>query len=124
MIGGNQMLAQQQFGQGLATQNLSNYLTRLSGMSGQGITAAGTVAGANTAGAKYTGDDIMARGTANASGMLGMYNGLKGGFSELQKGLSQSSYGGSPSYGGNGEWGGSSAYPLAGLSPSDYGPGF
>jgi len=31
---------------------------------------------------------------------------------------------GGEAYGGNGEWGGSSQYPLAGLSPSDYGAGF
>lgn len=106
MIGGNQIRAQTEFGQGLATQNLQGYLSRLLGMSGQGIQAAGTVAGANTAGAKYAGDDIMGAGTANASGIMGMAKGFNSGVSALQQygAMNKSSYG-SPSWLNSGQWG-------------------
>lgn len=98
LLGGNQMLAATQYGQGLATQNLQNYLGRLQTMSGQGIQAAGNVAGVNTAGANQQGQDIMGAGTAQAAGTLGMVGGLNTGISNFltaYKGLGQSSYGNS-----------------------------
>lgn len=97
LMGGNQIRAQTEYGQGLATQNLGNYLTRLSGMAGQGISAAGAIAQPNTIGAATAGNSIMAQGTADASGVLGAYNNLKGGLSNmsLMDQMSKSSYGGS-----------------------------
>lgn len=102
MISGNQMQAQTQYGQGLATQNLQNYLKQLNTMSGQGITAAGGVAGVNTVGANYAGQDTMAAGTANAAGINGTVAGVNSGVSNFltaYKGMSNSSYG-TPSYTG------------------------
>lgn len=96
LIGGNQMLAATQYGQGLATQNLQNYLGRLSTMSGQGISAASGIASPNTTGANNAGNDIMGAGTAQAAGTLGMVGGLNSGISNFltaYKGLNGSSYG-------------------------------
>jgi len=116
MISGNQIRAQTEFGQGLATQNLSNYLTRLSGMAGQGITAAGTVAGANTVGANNAGNSIMAAGTADASGYLGTVKGINSGLNALQQwgAMNKSSYGGTT---------GPGSYFMGGGSPTGYGAG-
>lgn len=101
MIGGNQARALTEYGSGLATQNLQGYLGRLFGMSGQGITAAGTVAGANTVGANNAGNSIMAGGTADASGILGGVKGFQSGLSTLQQynATNNSSY--APSGGSN-----------------------
>lgn len=96
MISGNQMRAQTEYGAGLATQNLQNYMARLSGMAGQGIQAAGNVAGANTVGANNAGNSLMAAGTADASGILGMTKGFNSGLNSLSlyNQMGKSSYGG------------------------------
>jgi hypothetical protein len=72
MVSGNQMLAQTQYGQGLATQNLQNYLGQLNTMSGQGISAASGIAAPNTTGAAYAGNATMGAGTAQGAGALGI----------------------------------------------------
>ncbi len=43
LLGGNQVRAVTEYGQGLATQNLGNYLSRLTGMSQQGMNAANSL---------------------------------------------------------------------------------
>lgn len=83
VLGGNQIRAQTEYGQGMATQNLKGYLDRLFGVSQQGIQAAGGVAGVNTIGAKNAGDSIMGAGTADASGYLGMAKGIHSGVNAL-----------------------------------------
>lgn len=100
MLGGNQIRAQTEYGQGLATQNLGNYLTRISGMAGQGIQAAGSISGANTVGANNAGNSLMAAGTAQAAGNNGMMAGLNNGINQLSlfNQMNKSSY--SPSPGG------------------------
>jgi hypothetical protein len=69
--------AQTEYGSGLATQNLQGYLTRLSGMSGQGIQAGGYLGQIGT-GVGLSGrrdrpitwrTRTMAAGTAEASGI-------------------------------------------------------
>lgn len=102
-LGGNQIRAQTEYGQGLATQNLQNYFTKLASMSGQGITAGGylgsigTGAG-NSVGATSNnlGNAYMAQGTAEASGVLGTVKGLNSGLNALSlyNQMSKSSYGG------------------------------
>jgi hypothetical protein len=79
VLGGNQIRAQTEYGQGLATQNLQNYLGRLSGLSGQGIQAGGYLGQIGTgvgsqvgASANNMANSTMAAGTAEASGILGM----------------------------------------------------
>lgn len=101
LLSGNQLRAVTEYGSGLATQNLSNYLTRLSGMSGQGIQAGGilgnigTGAG-NSVGTTSTnlGNAYMAGGTADASGYLGMAKGINSGLNTLSlfNQMSQSAY--------------------------------
>lgn len=115
LISGNQIRAQTDYGQGLATQNLQNYFTRLSGMAGQGIQAGGalgqigaSVGGQVGASANNIGNSTMAAGTADASGILGTVKGVQSGLSTLQQyqQLSKSSYGGNPSYLSAGSGGG------------------
>jgi hypothetical protein len=78
LLGGNQIRAQTEYGQGLASQNLQGYLSRLSGMSGQGIQAAGGIANSNAYGANAAGNSLMAGGTAQASGYLGDVRAING----------------------------------------------
>ncbi len=104
MIGGNQMRAQTEYGQGLATQNLQNYLKQLNSMSGQGIQAGGylgsigsSVGGQVGTSALNIGNSGMAAGTAQASGILGDVKGFNSGVSSLTplvQQLSKSSYSG------------------------------
>jgi hypothetical protein len=102
-LGGNQIRAQTEYGQGLATQNLQNYFQRLSGMSGQGIQAGGILGQIGTgagnsvgASANNMGNSLMAAGTADASGILGMTKGFQSGLGSLSlfNQMSKSSYGG------------------------------
>lgn len=97
LLGGNQIKAQTEYGQGLATQNLQNYFAKLSGMAGQGIQAGGAISGANTVGANNVGNSLMASGTAQAAGNNGMMAGLNNGIGQLSlyNQLNKSSYNGS-----------------------------
>jgi hypothetical protein len=118
VLGGNQIRANTEYGQGLATQNLGNYLSRLSGMSTQGQNAAGmlgsigTGAGAQVgASANNLGNAYMAQGTAEASGTMGMVKGFNSGLNALSlyNQMGKSSYapmgnafmGSTPGYNGN-----------------------
>jgi len=103
VLGGNQIRAQTEYGSGLATQNLQNYFARLSGMSGQGIQAGGILGQIGTgvgsqvgASANNIGNSLMAAGTADASGTLGMVKGFNSGLNSLSlfNQMSKSSYGG------------------------------
>lgn len=103
VLGGNQIRAQTEYGQGLATQNLQNYFQRLSGMSGQGIQAGGILGqiGSSTgaqvgASANNVGNSLMGAGTAEASGILGGVKGFQSGLSSLSlySQMGKSSYGG------------------------------
>jgi len=93
VLSGNQIRAQTEYGQGLASQNLQNYLKQLNAMSGQGIQAAGNVAGVNTVGANYAGQDIMGAGTADAAGANGLAKSLNSTIGNYLT-MSRSSYGG------------------------------
>ncbi len=103
VLGGNQIRAQTEYGQGLATQNLQSYFQRLSGMSGQGIQAGGMLGQIGTgvgaqvgASANNVGNSLMAAGTAEASGIKGMVGGFNQGLSSLSlyNQMGKSSYGG------------------------------
>jgi hypothetical protein len=106
-LSGNQIRAQTEYGQGLATQNLQNYFAKLSGMAGQGITAGGylgqlgTNLGTGVSGqvgqsANNIGNSYMAAGTAEAAGIKGTVAGFNQGLSSLSlyNQLGKSSYGG------------------------------
>ncbi|MFB6449249.1 hypothetical protein [Bradyrhizobium tunisiense] len=108
-LGGNQIRAQTEYGAGLATQNLQNYLTRLTGLSGQGIQAGGVLGQIGTGVGSQVGtsannvaNSTMAAGTAEASGILGMTKGFESGLNSLSlyNQLGKSSYGGAgtPNY--------------------------
>lgn len=102
-LGGNAVRAQTEFGSGMATQNLMNYLTRIGSMAGQGIQAGGVLGQIGT-GAGSTvgttsnnmGNNFMAGGTADASGIMGGVKGFQSGLNTLQQynQMTQSSYGG------------------------------
>jgi hypothetical protein len=105
LLSGNQLRAVTEYGSGLATQNLSNYLARLSGMSGQGLQAGSylgqigaTLGNASSANVGATSNNIantqMAQGTAEASGILGVTKGFQSGLNSLSlyNQMSQSAY--------------------------------
>lgn len=105
MISGNQMRAQTEFGAGLATSNLQNYFSRLSGLSQQGMQAGGylgqlgtnvgnTAAGQIGTSANNIGNSLMAAGTAEASGVAGAMGAFNKGVSNLSLSnqLSKSSF--------------------------------
>lgn len=103
VLGGNQIRAQTDYGQGMATQNLGNYLGRLTGMSNQGQNAAlglgsiGNGSGANVGNsANNIGNSLMAAGQADASGYIGMANGINNGLNNwaTYSNLNKSSFGG------------------------------
>jgi hypothetical protein len=113
-LGGNQIRAQTEYAQGMATQNLGNYLSRLTGMSAQGQNAAGALGSiGNGSGAqigatsKNLGDAYMAEGTAEASGILGMTKGFNSGLNALSlyNQMGKSSYGGMNANSANGGMG-------------------
>lgn len=103
VLGGNQIRAQTEYGQGMATQNLQNYFTKLAGLSGQGITAGGYLGSIGTGAGNSVGatsnnlaNAYMAQGTAEASGVLGTVKGINSGLNSLSlfNQMSKSSYGG------------------------------
>lgn len=103
VLGGNQIRAQTEYGQGMATQNLQNYFQRLTAMSGQGLQAGGILGQIGTgtgaqvgASANNIGNSQMAAGTAEASGILGGVKGFQSGLNSLSlfNQMSKSSYGG------------------------------
>jgi hypothetical protein len=128
LINGNQIRAQTEYGQGLATQNLQGYFARLAGMSTQGQNAAGTLgtlgnqlgsmgttigngvvgpnASTNIVGANNVAQSTMGAGTADASGTLGTVKGIQSGANALAlyNQMGRSSYG---TPGGFGSLGGS-----------------
>jgi hypothetical protein len=101
LLSGNQLRAVTEYGSGLATQNLGNYLSRLSGLSGQGIQAGGYLghigsssgSNINTA-SNNLGNAYMAGGTADAAGTMGMVKGFNSGLNSLSlyNQMSQSAY--------------------------------
>jgi hypothetical protein len=94
-LGGNAIKAQTDYSSGLATQNLGNYLQRLGGMAGQGVSAASGIASPNTTGAAYAGNAMMGAGTAQAAGALGVSGAFTQGTSNYltnYKNMNQSSY--------------------------------
>lgn len=104
----------------------------------QGIVSTGANSGAALAGSgnasmnainsALTGQGNAQAAAANATGSAvgGLGNSISTAamLQQLTGGSGGGSVYGNPAFGGNGVWGGSSANPLEGLSPSDYGAGF
>jgi hypothetical protein len=107
LLSGGQLKAAQQYGQGLASQGLSQYTSNLqnlysglvSGMAGlaqQGENAAATTGAQGNQAAGTIGNALQNAGTASASGIAGSTNALSGGLANTLAALtgSSSSYGG------------------------------
>jgi hypothetical protein len=67
---GNTLAAQQQFGQGLASQQLGNYRNQLMGLIGGGQNAGNVLAQAGLQTGQMVGNNLMAAGNARGSGAL------------------------------------------------------
>lgn len=80
---GNTLAAAQQYGQGLASQQLGNYRNSLMGLIGGGQEATGQLAQAGLQTGANVGNALMAGGNARASGALGSANALIGGLGGL-----------------------------------------
>jgi hypothetical protein len=73
---GNTLIAQQRFGQGLATQNLNNYRNSLFQTAGIGQGATNQLTGAELTTAGNVGNMLIGSGDARASGIVAQGNGL------------------------------------------------
>ena len=83
LLSGNAMRGITEFGQGLASNNLGNYLTRISGISNQGLTAANALAGNGATMGSQIGGSFGNLGKAEASGYVGSANAINGGLNNL-----------------------------------------
>jgi hypothetical protein len=105
LLSGNQLRAVTEYGSGLATQNLNNYLSRISGVSSQGLQAGGylgqigaSLGNSSSANIGATSNNLantqMAQGTADAAGTMGMVKGFNSGLNSLSlyNQMSQSAY--------------------------------
>lgn len=128
-MSGAQAREAQQFGQGLASQYLmSNYVSPLQQMSGLGVNAASSLAGANNQSASQIGNSYGNIGAAQASGIVGGTNaltsGLQGGANSLAlySALGQGGGGSSATYGnGTGSMvGGQSGWSNFGTGGTQY----
>lgn len=96
------------FNMGMANQEYGNYLNRLTGMSGQGFSAAGATANAATNAAAGTSNALAGIGNAQAAGAIGAGNAWTGALNNLtalnqyQRGVNGNTGGGL--FGGN-SWG-------------------
>ncbi len=92
------------FGQGLANQEFNNYLNRLTGMAGQGFSAAGATANAATNAAAGTSNALAGIGNAQSAGAIGAGNAWQNAFGNLA-GLQQYQRGTTGQGGGTGAFG-------------------
>jgi len=96
------------FNMGMANQEYGNYLNRLTGMSGQGFSAAGATANAATNAASGVSNALSGIGNAQAAGAIGQGNAWTGALNNLtalnqyQRGVNGNTGGGL--FGGN-SWG-------------------
>ena len=93
------------FGQGIANQEYGNYLNRLTGMAGQGFSAAGATANAATNAAQGTSNALAGIGNAQSAGAIGAGNAWTGAINnglslwQYQRGLQPSQGGGTGAFG-------------------------
>lgn len=71
------------FGEGLASQEYQNYLSRLSGLAGMGLGAAGTTGAFGTEAARTGGGFLAGAGAARASGFLNVGGAVSEGLSGM-----------------------------------------
>lgn len=96
LLGGNQIRRTVEYGQGMASNNLSNYLARIGGISQQGLGAASALAGNGTAMSGQIGATMGNIGQAQAAGTVGMANGVNSTLNNLllYNQMGKSSFGG------------------------------
>lgn len=94
VFSGATLKAQQEFGTGLAQQEYSNFLNRLTGQASQGQAAAGNIATAGSNYASGAGNALANMGNAQAAGYIGQANALNG---AINNGLTAWGYMNSPS---------------------------
>lgn len=80
---GNTLIAQQQFGQGLASQQLGAYRNSLLAQAGIGQSAANNLGNATLGVAGNVGNALIGAGDARASGIAGSTNAITGGIEDL-----------------------------------------
>lgn len=76
---GQTLKSQQQFGQGLASEEYNNYMNRLTGQQSVGLAAAGNQANAGNQLAVGGSNAYAAMGNASSAGAIGVGNALQGG---------------------------------------------
>lgn len=79
LVSGATMQALQERGQNLATEEYGNYMNRLSGLTGMGMSAAGNQASAGANYASGASNALANQGNAQAAGYIGQSNALMGG---------------------------------------------
>jgi hypothetical protein len=90
LISGGQLKAGQEFGQGLATQTLNNYVGHLQTLAGMGQSAAAGQANTALSGAGAVANSQQAAGQATASGIVGSSNALAGGLNGVSSSVMNS----------------------------------
>lgn len=103
LVSGATMQALQERGQNLATEEYGNYMNRLSGLTGMGMSAAGNQASAGANYASGASNALANQGNAQAAGYIGQSNALMGG---INTGLNIYGYQAALGTGGGGIWGG------------------
>ncbi len=108
LVSGATMQALQEDGQNLATEEYGNYMNRLSGLTGMGMSAAGNQASAGANYASGASNALANQGNAQAAGYIGQSNALMGG---INTGLNiwgyQQGMNGTGANGGGSIWGNS-----------------
>jgi hypothetical protein len=93
-LSGSTLQRSQEHATGLANQEYSTHLNRLSGLAGTGQTATNTGIAAGQNYANAAGNALMQAGQARASGYMGVNNAIQGGISNLYSvyGMQQAGY--------------------------------
>lgn len=113
LVSGATMQALQERGQNIATEEYGNYMNRLSGLTGMGMSAAGNQASAGANYASGASNALANQGNAQAAGYIGQSNALMGGINTglsiwgYQQGLNGTGGIGTP---GGSIWNGANSY--------------
>lgn len=103
---GNTMQALTEYGQGVASQEYGTYLDQLLSLMGYGQTGVAQSAAASQGYASRAGENMMAAGTARASGIIGQANAINAGINDFSR-WSGYGLGGNSGYGTPGTFPGS-----------------
>ena len=116
LVSGATMQALQERGQNLATEEYGNYMNRLSGLTGMGMSAAGNQASAGANYASGASNALANQGNAQAAGYIGQSNALMGGINTglniygYMQGLNGGTGGGGIGTSGGSIWNGGNSY--------------